>query len=206
MKISIDNYPQAMSWETYYKLHESFITEHKTSGSNQSEDMLHYTMLNWQRIKRIYHHTTFDDETTAQIMALPHQNWLVITEAWCGDAAQSVPALAALAALNEKINLSIVFRDEQLELMDKFLTNGSRSIPVFIFINPETDELIGQWGPRPAEAQKLLFTMRTAKSKDEDIKLELQKWYNKNKSEDMVKEVLQIISRDKRQLPQIPNA
>ena len=50
------------------------------------------------------------------------------------------------------LELRIVLRDEHPEVMDRYLTNGSRSIPIVIALDEEFREL-GHWGPRPRELQ-----------------------------------------------------
>src|SRR5262249_17775401 len=111
------------------------------------------------------------------------QIWLVLTEAWCGDAAHSIPVLHALALQNPLITLCFVFRDENPELMDAYLTNGvSRSIPKLIAMDTATHEELFTWGPRPAPLQAIFMKMRGEGMVYGAIKEELQRWYNKDKS------------------------
>lgn len=80
---------------------------------------------------------------------------IVLTEDWCGDAKLNNPVLLRLA---EAANMEVrfVLRDQNLELMDQYLTNGtSRAIPIFIFIDQEGNE-VGVWGPRAPEMQNLV--------------------------------------------------
>ena len=75
--------------------------------------------------------------------------------------------------------------------MDNFLTNGGRSIPVLVRINPETNEVVSHWGPRPRAAQELFLKHKSeGKSKEESV-LEIQKWYNENKSQDLISELIE---------------
>ena len=83
-------------------------------------------------------------------------NLKIITEPWCGDAAQIVPALARIAELSDQIEAEIVLRDENEELMSRHLTNGAKAIPVAVIIDAETNEVLGQWGPRPTVAQQMV--------------------------------------------------
>ena len=80
---------------------------------------------------------------------------IVLTEDWCGDAKLNIPVLLRLA---EATNMEVrfVLRDQNLELMDQYLTNGtSRAIPIFIFIDQEGKE-VGVWGPRAPEIQAIV--------------------------------------------------
>lgn len=85
---------------------------------------------------------------------------IVLTEDWCGDALLNNPILMKIA---EELSLGVrfVLRDSNLELMDKYLTNGTaRSIPIFIFIDEAGNEK-AVWGPRASEAQELVDTLRS---------------------------------------------
>lgn len=79
---------------------------------------------------------------------------LVLTADWCGDAMVNLPIFMRIA--NEAlIEVRYFIRDENLELMDRYLTNGkSRSIPIIVLVDKNGEE-VGKWGPRAPEAQKL---------------------------------------------------
>lgn len=97
-------------------------------------------------------HVPSDDHAFFQALRAEKLRVIVLTEDWCGDAMLNLPILLKIA---EKIQMEvrILLRDENLELMDQYLTNGtSRSIPIFIFIN-ENGEEKAVWGPRAEEIQ-----------------------------------------------------
>jgi 1-aminocyclopropane-1-carboxylate deaminase/D-cysteine desulfhydrase-like pyridoxal-dependent ACC family enzyme len=124
------------------------------------------------------------------------QVWLLITEAWCGDGAQSIPHLAKLAALNSLISLKIVLRDEHPELMDAYLTNGNRSIPKLIAITTDLQQELFTWGPKP---QYLLDRHAAFKQNPEglsylEFKEQVHLWYAKNKQKDLETEIYPLIS------------
>lgn len=191
--ISLEDYPNAFSWQDYFALHETLVKEGKTTGPIQNEDLAHYTLLNYQRSKRVFNHLKLTTATIDKIQAAREQQWLLITEAWCGDASQSVPVIAAMANLNDKINLRIVLRDEYPELIDRFLTNGGRAIPILIILNPKTGQVLNHWGPRPENAQKFVYQLREQNIPKEEISLAIQKWYNENKSLEIIEEILALI-------------
>jgi hypothetical protein len=190
MNISIEDLRNSYLWQEYFQLHEQLVNQGKTTGTLQNEAMAHYTMLNFQRSKRIFNHIKFNDNQLERINSAQAQNWLLITEAWCGDAAQSVPVIAKIAALNENIKLKIVLRDEHPELIDSFLTNGGRSVPILVFSKPEDGIVLKHWGPRPEKAQKLFYEHKAKNTSKEDAILDLQKWYNDNKSQDIIEEII----------------
>ncbi len=190
MIISTEDLKNSYSWQDYFQLHEQLVAQGRTTGALQDDAMSHYTMLNYQRTKRVFNHLKFTDEQLHQIQSAQAQNWLLITEAWCGDAAQSVPVIAKIATLNENIKLKIVLRDEHPELIDSFLTNGGRSIPILVISKPEDGMVLKHWGPRPEKAQKLFYEHKAKNTSKEDAILDLQKWYNDNKSQDIIEEII----------------
>lgn len=184
---------QSYSAEEYQTILNSFAAEGKTSGE-QKEDLIYYTKLNAQRSKRIGKTAKIDQELASKIQSLPKQTWLLITETWCGDAANSVPLIAKLTELNPSIELRIVLRDENLELMDQFLTKGGRSIPKLIGLDEDLNVLF-DWGPRPKDAQELYWGWREKEGREpyKEFQVTLQKWYNDNKSAAVQEEIHELL-------------
>lgn len=187
----------AMTYEAYRQLIDDLLAEGKTTGPNQSEAMTHYTELNVTRMKRLDKRTKLNESLKEQLTAIDTpQIWLVISEGWCGDAAQIVPILAAMANESSNIDLKFILRDDNLEVMDAYLTDGGRGIPKLIVLNANTLEEIGTWGPRPQPAQKLLYEFKA--NPDEtyaEFGKRLQIWYARDKTqttqqelEDLLKE------------------
>lgn len=84
---------------------------------------------------------------------------MVITEPWCGDSAFLLPVIAKASALDEHVTLRNLLRDDNLDIMDQYLTGGSRSIPKLVAFSAEGEELC-TWGPRPEEAANRVQTLR----------------------------------------------
>ena len=188
---------QALSYGSYNRrVNELYARNETTSGDNR-EVMLQYTRLNLQRTNRIEKRGSIIPEARVAVKAnKAAQIWLVITEGWCGDSAQILPYLNKMSDLNPRISLKIVLRDEQPELMDKFLTNGSRSIPKLIVLEAETLEVLAEWGPRPKEAQNLYVAERSdaeigAKKADQNLHL----WYAKDKGKSTQHEIAELLNR-----------
>ena len=116
---------------------------------------------------------------------------LAIVEDWCGDASNTVPVLAKLGDMAECLELRLVERDENPEVMDQYLTNGARSIPIVIVLDENLEE-IGHWGPRPSELQQWVMDNKDSTSKEERYKY-VRRWYAKDKGESTMREVLGII-------------
>lgn len=172
---------------------KSLLEESKTTGKNHSEAMLHYTRMNLSRKKRWLKTGKLNPEL-AEIIGAIHtpQTWVVLTEAWCGDAAHTVPFMAKLAALNPIITLDIKMRDENLDLMDKYLTNGGRSIPKLIAYDEVNNELFN-WGPRPQKIQEAFYEMQELKLPYSEVSEALQKMYNEDAGVGFQEELLKLI-------------
>lgn len=112
---------------------------------------------------------------------------LVLAEDWCGDASNTVPVLARWAESVSGLSLRILKRDENLAVMERYLTNGSRSIPIVIVLDEEFQEL-GHWGPRPTELQAWVMANKDTMPKDERYK-EVRRWYARDKGETTIREV-----------------
>lgn len=185
------------SGDKYMELFNSHVENGSSSGPNQSEAYVHYTKLNLSRSKRVK--KTFQllgslEKTIKEIQS--PQTWLIITETWCGDAANSVPVLEEIAKLSPFINTHYVLRDEHTDLMDQFLTKGGRSIPKLIILDGDLN-VLGDWGPRPKPAQKMYQDWRANPNQTayDVIQVELQKWYNSDKGQTLQKELLKIFEQ-----------
>jgi hypothetical protein len=170
---------QAMSYGSYMTLTEQLVEEGRTSGPNQSEPYVYYTKLNFQRMKRL--NKTI--EVPARIIELLKEKaanwtWVIITEPWCGDAAQCVPVLEKIAQTNSFVKTAYLFRDEHPEVMDAYLTNGGRSIPKLICLDQDGMEVF-TWGPRPAVIQEVMNRLKAEGITEiATIVEEIQKAYN----------------------------
>ena len=174
----------AISYPKYRTLIHDLLIVGKSTGPIQSEALTNYSLLNDRRMKRLDKTIKISDETKAVFKSITEkQTWLVLTEGWCGDAAQNLPVIQKLAAENENIALKIVLRDEYLELMDLFLTNGGRSIPKVILLDAQNN-VQHTWGPRPTLATEMMADYKAKNgSIDAQFKQDLQVWYNKNKGQ-----------------------
>lgn len=187
---------KSISYEEYSRLFGELVEEGKTTGEDQNEDLIYYTKLNAQRAKRLNKTSAVDEETKAIVTDLnDNYTWLVLTESWCGDAAQILPLFNKLAEINPKINLRLILRDEHTALMDEFLTNGGRSIPKLIMLNKQ-HEVVGSWGPRPTEAQAFYDQWRNGTNPPpyKEFQVDMQKWYLKDKGLSTFKEIREILS------------
>ncbi len=169
---------KSMAFAEYLKLIDDLLLEGKTTGENQSEAMFGYGKLNRQRMKRLEKTVELNDslkEKARNVKA--NWIWLVITEGWCGDAALNIPIIEKIAAENANIETRYLLRDENVELMDKYLTFNARSIPKLICLDAKTFEEIGTWGPRPQAAMDYYFEMKHQGLEKPQMMENMQRWY-----------------------------
>ncbi len=191
---------QALTNARTYPDYRAYLTEllaaGKTTGPNQSEAYVQYARLNQSRMDRLDKRNRFLPEMAAELAQLDQAMlMLVITEGWCGDAAQLVPLLYHLTEATPKLDLLLVLRDEHPELMDQFLTDGARSIPKVIFLDAATHTVLGDWGPRPAFAQQMTMDYKHQAPPKADYatyQKELHTWYARDKTASAQRELLDV--------------
>lgn len=183
--------PKAISYEGFEHLIDHLLLEGKTTGEDQSEFMVSLTKLNRQRMKRIDNTLEFTPEQLASFKQIAKgQLWLVISEAWCADGAQIVPVLAKIAQSNPLIDLKIVLRDENPDLMNQYLTNGGKAIPILIIADAQSLEVLHVWGPRPKVATQMVEAYKKEHGKlTPEFKEDLQKWYNQDKGQSILSDL-----------------
>jgi len=186
---------KSISYTTYRDVVHQLVEDNSTSGNEKTEALINYTMLNDRRMKRW-------DKTVKIPVALKETiesftkktTWLVITESWCGDAAHVIPVLNKIANLNNNITIKIVFRDQNEALMDQFLTHGNRSIAKIIMIDDVTGDVFNTYGPRPTVATQMVNDYKTAHGTlTPEFKENLQRWYNKDKGQTIIKDIVSIL-------------
>lgn len=181
---------RAYTYSAYMHLMETVVQENRTTGPKQSEALSHYIKLNLARMQRLYKTAAIHESLREAISQVDiPQTWYILTEAWCGDAAQNLPTIVAASLSNPLITVRFLLRDENPELMDAYLTNGGRSIPKLIAVDEDFNELF-TWGPRPAGAQALLreYKANPVKSYSE-FSEDIQRWYIADKTESLQNEL-----------------
>lgn len=190
-----ESLPKAISYAAYRSLVAQLVEEGKSTGAAQTEALSNYTMLNDRRMKRFDKTVKIDDDTLGEINGTDKKvTLLVLTESWCGDAAPALPVMNKIAELNDSLDLKVILRDDHVDLMNRFLTNGGMSIPKLILWDEEKQEVLDSWGPRPALAAKLVADHK--KKHGEllpEVKEEIQHWYNKDKGKSILKELTSLL-------------
>ncbi|NIG54918.1 thioredoxin family protein [Chitinophaga sp. Cy-1792] len=185
-----------MDFNAYEAVFQEILHNPSPSAPYNNPDYLNYTKLNWSRQSRWLKTGKLNDDLATAIknIAAPQQ-WIIITEPWCGDASHSVPFIQMLAALNPLITTDYQLRDSPPHLIQQYLTNGtSKSIPKLIMRDAAGKD-IAVWGPRPAECQVLYDELHASKADFETLKIALQQWYNEDKGVSLQRELLLLIQQ-----------
>ncbi|WP_298556524.1 thioredoxin family protein [uncultured Algibacter sp.] len=192
IKQSID---KSISYQEYRDLVKQLVEANSNTGLEKTEALANYTKLNDRRMRRWDKTIKISEDLQKKISEFNQKTtWLIITESWCGDAAHVVPAIHKIAELNPNIDLKIVLRDENLELMDMFLTNGGRAIAKVIMIDNETGEVLNTYGPRPSEATSYVNRFKAKHGKlTPEFKEDLQHWYNKDKGQNIISDIIEML-------------
>ncbi|TPG38807.1 thioredoxin family protein [Flavobacterium pectinovorum] len=188
------------SYAEYRKLVTDLLSEGKSTGNEQSESLTHYTSLNEARMNRLEKTIKISEEVISKLQNLDnHYIWLVLSEGWCGDAAQILPIIDKMAhESNKKVDLRIVLRDQNDDLMSYYLTNGGRAIPKVVVICKEAGIVRADWGPRPKGATELMANYKKEFGViDEKIKTDLQLWYLADKGVSVQEELVEIMENIK---------
>lgn len=192
--ISKAHLEKSIGYQNYRELLVNLLKEGKTTGHNQSPEYVEYGKVNVQRMKRLDKTVQLTPETVQFF-----SNWtkkihiVVITEGWCGDTAQFLPLLHKLETTFPMLQLHLILRDENPEVMNNYLTNGSRSIPKLIALDENLKELF-TWGPRPAPLQKIVKEALANGVSATDKGILTQNWYNHDSAVTMQQELLGLFS------------
>jgi hypothetical protein len=182
-----------LTYPKYQALVDELVVQEKTTGEDQSEKMVNYTKLNASRMHRWLKTAKVSDEVVTEL-ANKKISILAITEAWCGDTAQNLPYFHLLAS-KANIAYQLCLRDEQPELMEHFLTNGGKAIPIVIFMD-DNFEVLATWGPRPKPVQQMVMDYKQLpepKPSYDEFSIDVQKWYNADKMQTLEQEVLSVL-------------
>lgn len=142
-----------LSYDTYRADWQKQKNASLDDPSSEERKMHHYLNYNWERQAHVHEAYTPSDALQAAAASIEEpQLWMVLTEPWCGDSAFLLPVIAEAAALSDDVTLRILLRDDNLDIMDQYLTGGSRSIPKLVAFDADGAEQF-TWGPRPETAR-----------------------------------------------------
>ena len=180
----------ARPYANYREHLTELLAEGRTPGPNQGQVYLDAAHINQSRMDRLDRRPRLTDELAGLLAERcgpqsPELLFLVLTEGWCGDAAQTVPVMHWVAGAAPAISMALLLRHRHPDLMAHFLTDGAESIPKLIVVNPATHEVLADWGPRPAPAQEIAMRYKRAPEPKPDYdkyQKELHTWYARDKT------------------------
>lgn len=182
-----------MTFENYIRHFEEIVNHPEKFPLYQDENYYNYLKLNWSRTNRWLKKFVPSDEVKQAIADIKEpQQWILITEPWCGDAAHSVPQIYNMVKDNANITLDIQLRDEEPFLINSYLTNGGKSIPKLVIRNSKGEDL-AVWGPRPDKLQHMFLELKEKNAYMDEIKEVIQKWYNEDKGQEIQRELVQLL-------------
>ena len=195
MDVHASGRPQAgLTLDAYMELMAAQAAAPPPADDAEAAERLEYTELNLHRSQRLARTWRPSDELATLAARLGPQLWMVITEPWCGDSAQCFPCLAVVAEAVPQVELRVLLRDENLDIMDQFLTDGKRSIPMLVAFGPDGAELF-RWGSRPAAAQAVVDQAK-AEGLEKPAMLErLHLWYGRDRGREVDAEFVAVLRR-----------
>jgi hypothetical protein len=184
--------PIGKTYSSYVEQWKERLTTPMKGLSIEERKTLMHRKYNWDRAAHVDKFYSISPETHTTIANLPKQDWVVITEDWCLDSAFNLAAIAKLSALNEHISLRIIERDQHLDIMDNYLTNGGRAIPILIVFNEHGDELF-HYGPRSKAAKTFREKLVEQGLNKNDISVQLLDFYLQKSWEPLEQELLDLL-------------
>jgi hypothetical protein len=173
---------------------EAIVMRERYRGAQEFEKMLTTVVKNADLWAAVWRRAKVSDEHLQRVARLEGAwHLLVLSEDWCGDAVNIVPVVAKLVELSPNLDLRVLARDHNLDLMDAHLTGASRSIPVVIALDQKYRER-GWWGPRPAELQSWVLGPGRALEKAERYR-QVRAWYARDAGRTTLDEIVATLER-----------
>lgn len=174
-----DRLQHGLRYDEYRDHWKGRLEEAPPSGADPSERRMHYYLnYNWDRQADVHEaYTPSNDLRTAIDASNQSRYWMVLTEPWCGDSAFLLPVLAEAADVSENVTLRILLRDDNLDIMDQYLTDGSRSIPKLVSFSSDGEERF-TWGPRPEQARERFRALQDQYEEKSEIIAKLLEYYD----------------------------
>ncbi|GAB6282363.1 MAG: thioredoxin family protein [Ignavibacterium sp.] len=191
-----ERFDKSLTYEQFIKKIENYLENTNPDDLNESDKHLYeYTKLNLQRMNRIQKTYSISEEMKNALSKIKNkQYWIVLTEEWCGDSAQNTPIITRIAEANPIIELKILERDDNPDIIDHYLTDGKRKIPKVILFDENGNELF-QWTERPKKASEFMSSLLNNGTPKEKAVEELQVWYNQNKGTELEKEFIEFLNQ-----------
>ncbi len=177
-----------------YRRHfEQEVEKVRAETEASKDDHVKYLPLNLARTLRIEKTYSPSDAVKQAASAIRQpQLWMILTEPWCGDSAQNLPCIFKIAACSSVIDIRVLLRDQNLDIMDSYLTNGTRGIPKLVAFDSQGGELF-RWGPRPQAAARLFGDLLESGVPVQDVREKLHLWYAKDRGRALEREFVALL-------------
>ena len=146
-----------------------------------------------------YKRTCITERDSQLLKKLEKLNILVLTEIKCPDSVTVLPVVQKWSESLDGIKMRILARDENLDIMDNYLTNGGRAIPKLIFLD-ETFNEIGHWGPRPVDIQafyeKHREQIKAGEMDKTDVHKKMRQMYAKERGRSIILEISALLENN----------
>lgn len=160
---------EGFTYDAYRRYWQQQLDQSRRGLDKHQRRQYHYRHYNWERSQRVEARYAPSPEMRFAMAGIDApQLWMVLTETDCMDSAYSLPVIAAVARLSELVDLRILPRDANLDIMDRYLTGTARSIPKLVAFSEAGQELF-QWGSRPSAIARLRQQLLEAEAPPQQI-------------------------------------
>ncbi|MGD9489813.1 MAG: thioredoxin family protein [Calditrichaceae bacterium] len=127
---------------------------------------------------------------------IPELKLLVITEPWCGDSTAILPVLLKLFE-DKPVEFRVALRDQNTDLIDRFLTRGGRAIPIILILDSD-GEFLTRFGPRPKNVQEIYELYRpdiqSGKIEKIEVSKKIRNFYAKDRGKSILDEFTHMLN------------
>jgi hypothetical protein len=185
---------RGLTFEEYLSVTQRRVEQDVKGLPAEEVERIEYTRLNLHRMQRIARTYRVSDELDEVLQRIDRpQLWMVLTEPWCSDSSQCLPIIAGLAARSDAINLRMLLRDDNLDVMDLYLTDGKRGVPLLVAFDGEGNEMF-RWGPRPKPAQVVFEEAKAAGLEKPELLAKMHLFYGRDRGRAVEAEFLRLVT------------
>ena len=172
----------------------SVVSEDRFATGFLWDDYMRNSEKNLERFNDNYDKFNLDPEDAGFLASITTPlKVLILAEDWCGDVVQSLPPIVRMLEHSPSIAYRIFRRDENLDVMDRYLTDGSKAIPYLVFMDDGLNER-ARWGPRPEDCQAIMRDNKGRIPMDE-IYPRIRAWYRQHGNGPLVTEIRGVLER-----------
>jgi hypothetical protein len=188
----------ALGFEEYLQLTKDILEEKiPRHGIYLNDSTFRYTRSNLERMNKVLQNIVINQKLYNLLSELKEDwIWVVLSEPWCGDASWGTTALHVIATCTDRIEFKILLRDQHPDIMQRYQTTGTDSIPKLICLRADDLSEVFTWGPRPAVLQNMIAEFKASENFDykESVRM-LHQWYEQDMAKSIQEELTDLIKR-----------